>query len=168
MYAAKGGFVAYEKYWQDRKHLEYYQTVKTWLDALGKQESICDVGSAGTPVATFGNFNRRVALNNEPCPLITNVENVIDDWLLYEKQHFTVITCLQVIEHFETDYLRQFVAKIFDCCDVAIISVPYRWSEGACVWHVQDPIDYKKFLDLIGKDPVKTEIVNRRLIGMFT
>ena len=60
-----------------------------------------------------------------------------------------------------------FVEKIFKYADKAIISVPYKWRKNACKYHVQDPIDYKKFIDLIGKDPVRTEIVSNRLIGLF-
>ena len=99
MYA--GDKMNWETYWQDRKHLAYYQTVKTWLEQLGKQESILDIGCAGVPTATFGDFQRRVAINKEPFPLIDNIENIVDDWLLYDSDVFSVITCMQVLEHFE-------------------------------------------------------------------
>ncbi|QDT30495.1 hypothetical protein Enr10x_58610 [Gimesia panareensis] len=155
-------------YWDGRKDLNYYQTVREWLGPFSG--TLLDVGCADTPVAQWGNFGKRYAVNNRPFPDLSGVECIEADWMETELQA-DVITCLQVIEHFETDFLREFVAKIFRSCQVAIISVPYLWSAGSCPGHHQDPIDVRKFLDLTNREPVKLEIVTdsscRRLIALF-
>lgn len=156
-------------YWDGRKDLNYYRVVKEWLEQIDYQ-SIIDVGCADTPVVTWGNFQRRTAVNNREFPMLEGVECIEGDWMKLDRKA-DVITCLQVIEHFETDYLKDFVAKIFDNSKVAIISVPYLWPAGMCDGHQQDPVDVKKFLNLMNREPVKMEIVTdsscRRLIAMF-
>lgn len=156
-------------YWDGRKDLNYYRVVRAWLEQLDFK-SIMDVGCADTPVVTWGNFQRRTAVNNREFPLIPGVECIEADWMQLDRKA-DVITCLQVIEHFETDYLKEFVAKIFDNSKAAIISVPYLWPAGSCPGHHQDPMDVKKFLTLLNREPEKLEIVRdsscRRLIALF-
>lgn len=157
----------WENYYKNRKDLLYYKLVKNWLNKLGEKESILDVGCGGCPVAAWGKFNKRVALNLEPFPKIKNVVCVTDDWMNYPAEKFSVITCLQVIEHFQKDYILKFVNKIFENCQTAIISVPYKWEKGLEPSHIQDPIDICKFVNLVGKDPIKLELAYNRLVGMF-
>ncbi|QDV21433.1 hypothetical protein Pan153_61210 [Gimesia panareensis] len=156
-------------YWDGRKDLNYYRVVREWLEQLD-HSSIIDVGCADTPIVTWGNFQRRTAVNHREFPLLHGVDCIEADWMETELQA-DVITCLQVIEHFETDFLREFVSKIFQSCQVAIISVPYLWPAGSCPGHHQDPIDVRKFLDLMNREPVKLEIVTdsscQRLIALF-
>lgn len=158
--------MSWETYWEERKHLAYYQVVKKYLEELGSCESIIDVGCGGCPVAKWGDFQNRTSLNLESFPAIEGVDCVQSDWMNYHEKA-TVITCLQVIEHFDDEFIPKFVQKIFDSCKIAIISVPYMWEEGACEYHKQDPIDMAKFLRLVRRDPVKTEIASHRLVAKF-
>lgn len=156
-------------YWDGRKDLNYYNVVREWLEQLDHR-SIIDVGCADTPVVTWGDFHRRTAINNREFPFLQGVECIEGDWMKLDREA-DVITCLQVIEHFKTDYLRGFVEKIVNSCKIAIISVPYMWPAGSCPGHHQDPVDIRKFLDLMKREPVKLEVVTdsscRRLITMF-
>jgi hypothetical protein len=146
--------------------LEYYQVVKRWLEQT-PGESIVDVGCGGCPVATWGDFKKRKAINLQPFPEIPGVENVVANWLDYEMEPVSVITCLQVLEHLEDDVLFRFKEKIFDNCDKAIISVPYKWEKGLEPSHVQDPIDLRKFLGMVGKEPVRMRIASHRMVCFF-
>lgn len=160
--------MSWDHYWEHRKHLQYYKVVKQWLEELGPKNSIIDIGCGGCPVATWGEFKNRVALNKEPFHEIKNVNCVVDDWLNYSTEPVDVITCLQVLEHFPSEIIDLFVEKIFKNCKIAIISVPYMWEKGSCEDHVQDPINLIKFINLIKRDPVKLEITNdHRMVAMF-
>ncbi|QDT94349.1 class I SAM-dependent methyltransferase [Gimesia algae] len=155
-------------YWDERKELNYYQIVKQWLEPFGG--TLLDVGCADTPVAQWGEFDRRIAVNDQSFPEMDGVECIQVDWLECDRAA-DVITCLQVLEHFETRVLIPFVDKIFSSCETAIISVPYMWTTGACPGHVQDPISVRKFIDLVGRCPARLDIVKdssqERLIALF-
>jgi len=157
-------------YWHDRQSLYYYRVVRKWLESFGTCGTLLDVGCADTPVAQYGDFLKRIAVNNRPFPPLDGVECIEADWMECDLTA-DVITCLQVIEHFKTDYLREFVSKILRSSKIAIISVPYRWAAGDCPGHWQDPIDLRTFLTLVGREPVKLEVVTdssrRRLVTMF-
>tara|TARA_R110002124_G_scaffold283216_1_gene458983 strand:+ start:13729 stop:14217 length:489 start_codon:yes stop_codon:yes gene_type:complete len=155
-------------YWSDRQHLNYYATVKQWLEPFSG--TLLDIGCADTPVAQWGNFEKRYAVNDLPFPPLDGVECLQADWMKCDLAA-DVITCLQVLEHFKPSVLIPFVDKIFSSCETAIISVPYMWPAGLCRGHVQDPIDVRKFIDLVGRCPAKLDIVEDnnyyRLIALF-
>ena len=157
-------------YWESRKNLNYYKQIKIWLEQLTGFDSIIDVGSADTPIATWGEFNHRIAVNKEYKPELENVDCIKNYWMQLDLKA-DVITCLQVLEHFETDYLKEFSKKILQSSKVAIISVPYNWQKGMCKYHKQDPINLQKLLDLIEQEPIKFEVVTdrntKRLIALF-
>lgn len=156
-------------YWQTRKNLRYYQAVREML--CGYSGTLADVGCADTPVAQWGKFEKRVAINNREFPALPGVECLQVDWMACEIEKVDVITCLQVIEHFETEYLRQFVNKLFEKSETTIISVPYMWHEGCNQWHPQDPVSLVKLIELVGREPVRVEVVNDfnvlRLVALF-
>ena len=160
--------MSWDGYWEQRQHLQYYKVVKNWLEELGSKDSIIDIGCGGCPVAAWGNFKNRTAINKEPFNNIDGVNCVVDDWLNYETKPVDVITCLQVLEHFPSEIIDSFVEKIFANWKIAIISVPYMWEKECCEDHVQDPINLIKFINLVKRDPVKLEITNdHRMVGMF-
>jgi hypothetical protein len=158
----------WDGYWESRKHLEYYKVVEEWLELLGHQRSILDIGCGGCPTAMWGSFEKRTAINLEPFPLLPGVNCVYIDWLEFKPEHYSVITCLQVLEHLDDETVKKFMNKIFEHCDIVIISVPYKWEKGRCEHHLQDPIDVNKFYKMVGIDPVKIQIVSERLVGMFS
>ncbi|WP_417386937.1 hypothetical protein [Gimesia sp.] len=155
-------------YWEGRQHLNYYATVKQWLEPLSG--TLLDIGCADTPVAQWGSFEKRYAINDLPFPVMDGVECIQADWMKTDLRA-DVITCLQVLEHFEARPLMLFANKIFSSCETAIISVPYLWPADFCRGHVQDPIDVRKLIDLVGRCPAKLDIVEDnnyyRLIALF-
>ena len=157
-------------YWHDRQDLFYYRVVRKWLESFGACGTLMDVGCADTPVAQYGDFLERIAVNDRPFPPLDGVECIQADWMDCNLNAH-IITCLQVLEHFETDYLRAFVDKIFRSSCVSIISVPYLWPADCCEHHRQDPINIGKFLQLMGREPIKLEIVQdssrKRLVALF-
>jgi hypothetical protein len=55
-----------EGYWDSRSHMNYYSTVREWIEELSPGEIILDVGGKDTPVVTWGNFKRRYLLDRMP------------------------------------------------------------------------------------------------------
>ena len=135
-----------DEYWTERRNLTYYQEVRRLLEELGPMHSILDIGSGGTPVATWGDFSNRYAVDQDPCQSWPGVSFYQCEWVKFDCPNVDVITCLQVMEHLE-DYQQvlDFSNKIAEHCRIAIISVPYEWPQGVCQYHPMDPID---FMDL--------------------
>ena len=133
-------------YWESRKHLEYYRTVRQILEALGSLPSILDIGSWDTPVATWGTFGMRYTLDPRERPALPNVTRVFGRWpdaVDRFADSVSVVTCLQTIEHVEDP--RSFVDAIFAVAEQhVVISVPYKWPAGATPYHHHDPIDKAK------------------------
>lgn len=153
-------------YWEDRKSLRYYQVVRRWMNELGPQQSILDVGSGGCPISRWGNFHHRYAIDIRKF-FIKDVECIKGDWITYNCGQHSLITCLQVIEHLDDDQVSPFVDKIFNHAEHIIISVPYKWKVGACPSHKQDPIDVSKLLDLVRRDPILLDRSTDRMVAQF-
>lgn len=159
-------------YWEGRKDLNYYQAVRGILDRLGQQQSILDVGSWDTPVATWGKFNRRYSVDPRERPKLRRVKAIQGSWPESSGQvpKVSVVTCLQVIEHLPGTLV--FVNALFEkAIDLVIISVPYKWPVNTDKHHVHDPIDESKLVRLVGREPdMATTILDgrcRRLIAEY-
>lgn len=137
-----------KEYWEERQGLKYYKRVKEILEGL-PGDSILDVGSGGTPVATWGDFKERAALNLTPCTEWPGVESITGDWFDYVAPTvFDVITCLQVLEHFSWPDAMRFARKVLNSCRVAVFSVPYKWKAGVCKHHKIDPVIFRDIVEL--------------------
>ena len=160
-------------YWEGRKDLNYYRAVRRILDELGPRESILDVGPMDTPVASWGQFDRRYTVGpdaRKPIDGVTAIRGLWPDvaseiWLPVD-----VVTCLQVIEHLPETL--PFAAALFIAAsELAIISVPYQWPASACQYHVHDPIDEDKLTRLVGRIADRVDIVAdgvwHRLIAQY-
>lgn len=154
----------WDGYWQARQHLDYYRVVKEHLEQFGPMESVLDIGCGGCPVATWGDFKQRTAINLEPFPSIEGVACVVSDWLKYPAQPVSVITCLQVLEHIDWDHMTTWVDKMMSHCQFAIISVPWMWPEGSDPAHIHDPIGWGKLLRMLGRQPAKFMVSTQRAI----
>lgn len=157
-------------YYQSRKQSHtYYDLVRHLLRSLGPQESILDVGPADTPVATWGEFKARVAIDLKEQPPLDRVIHVIGDYLDMEPATFSVITCLQMLEHLEDP--RPYTEKLIKESQTLIVSVPHMWPKDTTKSHKQDPISLKKFLGWFDEDPTFVRIVRdgcrNRLVAMF-
>lgn len=161
-------------YWASRSHFNYYKTVRMLLEHLGPLESILDIGCADTPVATWGQFDRRYTVDVMERPPLDRVQAVVGTWpeVPQEPKKWSVICCLQVLEHLPEARLRQAVNGIMHRSQVFIVSVPYNWRPHACPYHLHDPITLDKFLSWMrGLKPswidcVKDEHLNR-LVALF-
>lgn len=160
------------------RNLEYYNIVKTWLDDLTSvrpMSSILDIGAGDTWISTWGNFNKRYAIDIECEPDIPNVEGIQIDWLDCDFANLSIITCLQVVEHLEWPDATKFIDKIFKSTDIAIFSLPLYWPQGACEDHYLDPIDLPKIKELFNeRAPKKVKITidayhakGLRFVGMW-
>lgn len=160
-------------HWNTRSALNYYRTVRQWLDDLGPLDSLIDVGCLDTPVATWGTARHRYALDRWRVPQLPGVVGIRADWLAWQPPHrFELAICLQVIEHIAHEQVGPFVDKLFAAADLQIISVPWQWPVGACEYHVHDPIDEAKFLQLCGgRRPRRKQIIRdgtcERLVALF-
>lgn len=134
---------------------DYYKVVKQWVAGLSPGESILDVGGSDTPVASWGTFQWRVNVNKEEVvDRVDGVNYVIQDFMEYEHgSKYSVVTCLQVMEHLADDMVKPFAAKLLATGGTVIVSVPHEWPVGECAEHLQDPIDYGKFLGWFDKSP---------------
>jgi len=161
-------------YWEGRKDLNYYQSVRRILDELGPRESILDVGPMDTPVASWGQFDRRYTVGpdaRKPIDGVTAIRGLWPDVVDEIRLPVAVVTCLQVVEHLPETL--SFSAALFGAAsELVIISVPYRWPAGACEYHVHDPIDEAKLTRLVGRTPDRFEIVEdgglRRMVAQYT
>ena len=161
-------------YWESRCGLRYYARCRQMLESLGPRESILDVGPMDTPVAAWGQFERRYTVGPDARKPIDGVAAIIGLWPdVADSMQLPVdvATCLQVIEHLHETL--SFAAALFDAArELVIISVPYKWPRGACAYHVHDPIDESKLARLVGREPTRFEIVREpdgwhRLIAMY-
>lgn len=162
---------SWNTYWEERKELPYYQAVKTCMESLTKKitlESVLDIGCGGCPTATWGSFHVREAINLEPCPPIPGVELYIYDWMQFRaKPKYSLITCMQVLEHLSDEELPAFVEKIWTHARNVIISVPYKWEKGACSDHKQDPIDEAKLRKIMGRPSSEVVISGSRMVALY-
>lgn len=149
------------EYYKSRTHCKYYDLVHKWIDLYGDQESILDIGSADTPVATWGSFRNRYTIDPKVWNGQENVQMIQSEWpqaSIYLPNKISVVTCLQVIEHICD--VQNFVDAIFDVATYrVIISVPYRWRFGACKSHIHDPINKSKLRIWTKRKPIKSKIV---------
>jgi hypothetical protein len=138
------------KYYERRKNWLYYQRVKLILEELteaGPLDSILDVGPADTPVASWGRFEHRATCDIRHDPKIPGARHYMSDFMELELplvEPFSVVTCLQVLEHLEDP--AAFMEKLLTYSEFLIVSVPYRWPKGKQAGHVQDPVTLAKVL----------------------
>lgn len=133
-----------DSYWEERKYLSYYQEVNRLLNEFGPGNSILDIGSGGTPVATWGDFTDRHQCDKSNCKVYNGVKFHKCDWMdMKVEKKFDVITCLQVMEHLPNyEYVKEFSKKIVSNCRYAIFSVPINWGADVCKHHPLDPISF--------------------------
>lgn len=159
-------------YWAARQHMRYYQLIHTWIDQFGPGNSVVDVGSRDTPLASWGNFAQRFAVDRAFGPQVAAVTYIKADWLTVELGvRPDLILCCQVLEHLDDAVVVPFARKLLACGSRAIVSVPFMWPRGKCSSHLQDPISRSKFLSWMNADPLRLEIVEdkdaRRIVAEF-
>jgi hypothetical protein len=142
------------EYWEERKHLKYYQHVRKLIeDSNGS--SILDVGSSGTPVASWGTFLMRSSLNLWKVPDIEGIDSIVANFLTWEPDRpYDIVTCLKVLEHIVDEEVSDFAQKLLEVAQKKVImSVPWHWPKGSCVHHEQDPVTMEKVVAWFGREP---------------
>lgn len=164
-------------YWNKRRDMMYYKYVLTLAKRLARPaRSLIDVGSHNTSLAEELDWiPERVALDINRPYTSAAVRGVKADFLAYEpEQRFDFALCLQVLEHIPD--AAAFAAKLQQVAPRLLVSVPYRWPEGACAHHCQDPVDAEKLAGWFGRapdyqvvveEPLRRGAASRRLVAYF-
>lgn len=167
-------------YWASRRSLHYYEVVRGLLDGLTKRaplEALLDVGTADTPVPTWGHFRARYSL--DPAHSQARVRALheagvnafaasVADWK--PKRRFDVITCLQVLEHFEVPEASAAAKKLLSVTNRLVVSVPHNWPANANTsnGHKLDPIGVLKLCNIVEAEPTWLRVTRcKRLVCMF-
>lgn len=145
-------------FYERRRNCSYYRIVRLLLESLGPRESILDVGSWDSPVATWGDFRIRYTVDSRQRPSMPDVTKIVGTWPeaggLFQRP-VSVVTCLQVLEHIHD--ARKFADALFRvACEYVVISVPYGWPAESCKYHVHDPIDEAKLEWMTGRTAEQT------------
>ncbi len=165
----------HNQYCEERKDLLYYKKVKAYLAIASlNANSILDVGSNGIDVMTFLPCSIKVSLDKQNPLEAEGVESIRDDFITHDfrETKYDIVSCLQTLEHIDDEYVDLFAEKLLQLGKIVIISVPFKWTKGACKWHKQDPVDIEKVEHWMGRKAVISEIVREidgtpRLIMIF-
>jgi Sulfotransferase domain len=164
-------------YWRKRKGMMYYEYIRTLATPLARgAKSLIDVGSHSTSIAEeFDWIPERVALDLRTPYASETVRGIKADFLRFTpERRYDFALCLQVLEH--VPEAGAFARKLLAVADRVLVSVPYRWPEGQCKFHCQDPVDEAKLAGWFGREPDYQIIVeepfrerdkSRRLIAYF-
>lgn len=158
-------------YWLDRQGYGYYRLVRQWVSEYGRGGTILDVGAMSTPVASWGDFTTRIAIDRRlQLATIPGVTYLTADWLTYRPPLVDLITCLQVLEHIGDDDILPFARKLVSSCRRLIVSVPFMWPAGKCRYHQRDPVSLGDLTAWLGLAPIRSCVVaddTQRLVAEF-
>ncbi len=153
-----------KNYWDKRSHLMYYKYIDKMVKKLATNcKSIIDVGSGDTPlVERFEWIPYKYTLDLRKPYHSENVTGIKHDFLKYQIQKkYDFVLCLQVLEHVPS--AKPFAQKLFDIGHNVLISVPYKWEQGSCKFHIHDPVDLDKMYSWTGREPDYYVIVTEPL-----
>jgi hypothetical protein len=150
--------VIVNEYYSRRKEFHYYKKVKEILDSL-TFSSIIDVGCRKSPMmAGLDNTIYKAMLDIQEIPPMDGIHMIQADFYTWTPDRkYDVVLCLQVLEHL--DKPKEFAQKLLQVGKTVIISVPYKWKEGSCKYHTQDPIDKSKLKGWVGREPDEDYVV---------
>jgi hypothetical protein len=153
-------------YWECRKDAIYLFAAKQICRRFAKEpRSVIDIGSNRTPTLEWHRASgvRLASLDLRQPYKGAGVDSIREDFLLWQcKEPFDLVTCFQTLEHIAA--AGDFAQKLLATGHIIVVSVPYKWAEGKCAWHIHDPVDEKKMLAWFGKKP-KFSYVARELNG---
>lgn len=160
-------------YWKKRKHLKYYKAaVRLAKMVAPRAETTIDVGSANTKLLESVDWvPKKFALDrrfrDRPC----QATYIRCDFVEFKcDREFDLVFCLQVLEHSSSP--RPFAKKLLSIGGIIIVSVPYKWRQGMCKDHVQDPVDEAKLVSWMEAPFFYSEVVVekngvKRLLAAF-
>jgi SAM-dependent methyltransferase len=161
-----------EEYWGERKDWLYYRTAVDFaLEFAPKAQTVIEVGPRDTPFLELIDWvPSKTAIDRYFKPNIRGATNLQGDFMKFEPPRaFDLVFCLQVLEHLHAP--DAFAQKLLRTGKTVIISVPYKWREGHCKWHVQDPVTEEKLLGWTNKAWLKSAVLKdegaERLVTVF-
>ena len=152
-----------EPYWESRKHFRYVLYVQELVRILEPDaKSAIDVGARDTPIIEdFDWIEDRSTLDYSNPYSSERVTGISVDFFKFEPpKRYDLALCLQVLEHIQD--ATSFAQKLFQIADRVMITVPYKWREGANKWHVQDPVDFDKLHRWTDREPLISAIIQER------
>jgi len=159
-----------DSYYHGRKDFKYYKKVKEVLNSL-HFSSIIDIGCRKSPImAGLRNNVYKAMLDIQEIPPMDGIHMIQADFYKWKPDRkYDVALCLQVLEHL--DKPKEFAQKLLEVGKTVVISVPYKWKEGLCNYHTQDPVDESKIKRWLGREPDEQYIVNdkdrKRIICVY-
>ncbi|MEJ7605162.1 MAG: methyltransferase domain-containing protein [Bryobacteraceae bacterium] len=160
-------------YYASRECLNYYAVCGDLVKERGFAcRSILDVGSADVPfVEWFDWIADRVTVDQRDREGRLGSTHLQADFRSHQfNRTFDLVTCMQVLEHLHE--VEPFARKLFTLSNrFVLISVPYKWPQGRCRFHVQDPVDKESLLRWTGRTPEVEIVVNdertERLVSWY-
>jgi hypothetical protein len=161
-------------YWEGRKDDIYLLVARKMCEKFcQKPRKVIDIGSNETPILEWFRSSavELVSLDLNAPYQGNGITSIKEDFLSYPiHQTYDLAICFQVLEHVPD--VAVFAKKLLTLAPIVVISVPYRWTRGACDEHIHDPVDEEKLLKWFGKKPlfqyVATEFSGiKRLIGVY-
>lgn len=165
-----------DTYWQKRINLKCYQKIEDLVNDLIQQKkasSILDVGGRdGYFLTKFPSVEKRICVDKSKTSRLNvhhGIETLNLDFLEYHpNERFDIVICSHVLEYLDHETIKVFTQKLFQLGKRVIISVPYRWNEGFCKNHLQDPIDETKLRSWTDRRPNRKIIANDRQPRLIT
>jgi hypothetical protein len=151
-----------KSYYDFRKEFNYYKKIVEILNDIGDVSSIIDIGGRKSPVLE----KLDKSIYKASLDIITISPSLKDQGVVYinadfltwiPDKNYDVVLCLQVLEHLDNP--KEFALKLFSTGKIVIISLPYKWREGFCASHVQDPVDELKIKEWTQREPSSSFIV---------
>lgn len=155
------------RYWDERKHLEYYRVAVSMV--IG--ESVLDVGAGTQHGCEYLNWlGQNVTMRHtiERGPdrgiRLPGVVHHFRDFAAWDvpRQYDTVL-CLQTLEHVEDP--RAFAGKLLSlAAQRVVVSIPYRWTAGS---KSHRNLDGSTICEWFGRCPTGRKVSDRRLLCWF-
>ncbi|PSO53322.1 MAG: hypothetical protein BRC35_16430 [Cyanobacteria bacterium QH_10_48_56] len=159
-------------YWEKRKNLRYYQEALRLAKKYAPDaETAIDVGSHNSQLLAQVDWIPSItAIDIKRVPEIPKATNIQGDFMQFvPDSRFDLVFCLQLLEHLE--YPAPFAQKLLDTGKTIVISVPYKWHEESCEYHIQDPVDENKLLSWTQKSWLEKFVVQdygaARMVAVF-
>ena len=142
-------------YWDARKDSIYlFVARQICLKFSNSSKTVMDVGSNGTPTLEWHRegAERLVSLDLRKPYVSVGVESIKQDFFDYQSnEKFDLVTCFQVLEHVPDP--KKFASKLLGLGSTVVVSVPYKWPEVRCRYHIHDPVCEDKLSDWFSKAP---------------
>jgi len=142
------------KYWARRQKMVYLFVVEQIAKSIGQNaNAIIDIGSNATPILDwFPEVPHKYSLDPGRPYEAADVVSIKEDFLKWNcEERIDLGLCLQVLEHVK--FPQHFAERLMTLCEIAVVSVPYKWPADKTKYHRHDPIDLEKIVKWFGRNP---------------